>query len=183
MNRIRLVPIGGPDPTLLESLRPALQEEFGALCDILKTSFDPSPSLHAERGQCYSTEILCRMKNDLAKEPGQLLGVTPLDLYIPILTFVFGEAQVNGRCAIVSTHRLRQEFYGLPPDPKLFEDRLIKEAVHELGHALGLTHCDDYLCAMAASHSVEAIDLKSRNLCAACRVRYIGAPSRSTGNQ
>ena len=69
---------------------------------------------------------------------------------------------------MVSAHRLRQEFYGLPPITELFRQRVIKEAVHELGHTLNLTHCDDYRCAMASSHAVEWIDLKESALCAAC---------------
>jgi hypothetical protein len=101
----------------------------------------------------------------------RLLGVTSLDLYIPTLTFVFGEAQLRGPCAVVSIHRLRQEFYGLPRDPRLAADRLLKEAVHELGHTLGLRHCDDYHCAMAPSHAVEWIDLKSPRLCPDCQSR------------
>ena len=98
-----------------------------------------------------------------------MLGVCAVDLYIPILTFVFGEAQMGGPCAVVSAHRLRQEFYGLPPDPELFRQRVIKEAVHELGHTLNLTHCEDYRCAMAPSHAVEWIDLKESALCTPCR--------------
>jgi archaemetzincin len=97
-----------------------------------------------------------------------MLGVTAVDLYIPILTFVFGEAQMAGPCAVVSAHRLRQEFYGLPPDPDLLRHRLLKESVHEIGHTLNLTHCEDYTCVMAPSHAVEWIDLKESSLCAAC---------------
>ena len=107
----------------------------------------------------------------LPSTDSRLLGVTSLDLYIPTLTFVFGEAQLHGPCALVSTHRLRQEFYGLPPDPRLAAERLLKEAVHELGHTLGLRHCDDYRCAMAPSHGVEWIDLKSSRLCPDCQSR------------
>ena len=97
------------------------------------------------------------------------LGVTCVDLYVPILTFVFGEAEVGGARAVVSFHRLRQEFYGLPGNPELERERLLKEAVHELGHTLELTHCDDYRCAMAPSHSVEWIDLKESVFCPDCR--------------
>lgn len=104
-------------------------------------------------------------------DSARLLGVTLVDLYIPILTFVFGEAQLQGSCALVSAHRLRQEFYGLPAHPSLFADRLLKEAVHELGHTLTLPHCDDYQCVMASSHGVEWIDLKSASFCNPCRSR------------
>ena len=78
---------------------------------------------------------------------------------------------MGGPCALVSAHRLRQELSGLPPDPELFRQRVIKEAVHELGHTLNLTHCEDYTCAMAPSHAVEWINLKESTLCPACRLR------------
>jgi predicted Zn-dependent protease len=104
--------------------------------------------------------------------PGEILvGVTDVDLYIPILSFVFGEAQLGGHIAVVSYHRLHQQFYGLPRDDSLLRERLVKEAIHEAGHTRGLTHCDDYDCVMAASHAVEWLDLKGAGFCASCRGR------------
>jgi archaemetzincin len=94
--------------------------------------------------------------------------VTEVDLYVPVLTFVFGEAQLADGGAVVSVHRLRQEFYGLPADPELLRWRMLKEALHELGHTYGLRHCPDYTCVMSASNGVERIDLKSADFCAAC---------------
>jgi archaemetzincin len=120
------------------------------------------------RGQYHSTEILKRLLQDPQAESWRILGVAEVDLYIPILTFVFGEAQLGYAGALVSTHRLRAEFYGLPKDPLLLQERLLKEAIHELGHTFGLPHCPDYLCVMSASHSVERIDLKQTNFCKAC---------------
>jgi archaemetzincin len=122
------------------------------------------------------------MQSFLTDDSWRLLGVTAVDLYIPILTFVFGEAQMGGPCAVVSAHRLRQELYGLPADPKLFRQRVIKEAVHELGHTVSLTHCDDYRCAMAPSHAVEWIDLKESTLCTACQSVATPATKVSSGH-
>jgi archaemetzincin len=115
------------------------------------------------------------MQSYAANGAWRVLGVTTLDLYIPILTFVFGEAQMGGPCAVVSAHRLADEFYGLPSDPERLRSRLTKEAVHELGHTLDLTHCDDYCCAMAPSHAVEWIDLKEAALCANCHSQVFEA--------
>ena len=171
MNCIQLLPIGEAGDGVLEYLSDALPAELGAACELLRVPFDPQPAFHAERRQYHSTQILAGMRQRLPSHSWRLLGITPFDLYIPILTFVFGEAQLDGACAVVSTHRLRQEFYGLPPDPELMRQRLLKEAVHELGHTLSLTHCEDYRCAMAPSHSVEWIDLKGSSLCAGCRGR------------
>lgn len=171
MNLIHLLPIGETDGGLLCHLGGALAAEFTARWELLDQAFDPRPAFHVGRQQYFSTEILARMQNCPRAGSWRLLGVTSLDLYIPILTFVFGEAQLNGSCALVSTHRLRQEFYGLPADPELLQKRLLKEAVHELGHTLSLTHCEDYRCAMAPSHTVEWIDLKGSSLCEGCRRR------------
>ena len=99
----------------------------------------------------------------------RMLGVTLLDLFVPVLTFVFGEAQMNGPCGVVSVHRLAEEFYGLPADPEKLERRLLIEALHEMGHTFGLRHCRDWQCAMASTHSVERLDLKQPAFCASCK--------------
>jgi archaemetzincin len=114
-------------------------------------------------------------------EPGaRLLAVTSVDLYVPVLTFVFGEAQLTGSCAVVSLHRLREEFYGLPPREDLMRERLVKEAVHELGHTFGLRHCDDWRCVMTSSHAVERLDVKSAEFCFLCS-RIVTANHTETG--
>jgi archaemetzincin len=169
MKQLQLLPIGNVDDGLLKDLRPAVEETFQVSCKVLPVRLDPEFAYHGERQQYHSSEILHRMQSFLTEDSWRLLGIAAVDLYIPILTFVFGEAQMGGPCALVSTHRLRQELYGLPADPKLFGQRVIKEAVHELGHTVSLTHCDDYRCAMASSHAVEWIDLKESTLCTTCR--------------
>lgn len=175
MNLLQLVPVGECDLQTLERLGPPLSELLGVPWDVAETSLDITFALHAERQQYHSTEILEHLRSLRRPDSWRMLAVTAHDLYIPILTFVFGEAEMEGHAAIVSTHRLHQEFYGLPSQPELAHDRLLKEAVHELGHTLGLRHCDDYRCAMAASHAVEWIDLKEPGFCAACRAR-VAAP-------
>jgi archaemetzincin len=91
------------------------------------------------------------------------------DLFIPILTFVFGEAELGGSVAVMSYHRLQNELYGLPPDRDLLAARTAKEALHELGHAYGLVHCPDIDCVMHTSTDVEAVDLKGTDFCSTCR--------------
>jgi len=170
MKLLQLLPIGNADDRLLKDLRPAVEEILGIPCQVLPVRLGPEFAFHGERQQYHSSEILQRMQSFLTGDSWRMLGIAAVDLYIPILTFVFGEAQMGGPCAVLSTHRLRQEFYGLPPDPELFRQRLIKEAVHEVGHTLSLTHCDDYRCVMASSHGVEWIDLKESSMCAHCRI-------------
>lgn len=168
---LQLLPIGRLDGGMLGELARGLADCFRVPCEILSTSLDPEFAFHGEREQYHSSEILTRMQSLLKANSWRILGVTAVDLYIPILTFVFGEAQIGGPCAVVSLHRLRQEFYGLPADKSLLQQRLLKEAVHEVGHTVNLVHCDDYRCAMAPSHAVEWIDLKESWLCSACHGR------------
>ena len=96
------------------------------------------------------------------------LGVFDVDLFIPILTYIFGQAYLNGRAGIASVYRLRNERYGMKKDEKLLVDRFRKEVIHELGHAFGLIHCHDQTCVMRSSTYVEDIDQKSNHLCNKC---------------
>lgn len=173
MKRLHLLPIGSVDLALLEWLGQALHERFRVATEILMPPLDPASTLHAERQQYHSSEILASMQKYIHRDTWRLLGVTQLDLYIPILTFVFGEAQMGGTAAVVSYRRLQQEFYGLPAQPDLLAHRLLVESVHELGHTLRLTHCQDYGCAMAPSHAVEWIDIKDSGFCEACLARAV----------
>jgi len=91
-----------------------------------------------------------------------------VDLFIPVLTFVFGEAQLNGRAAIVSFHRLDSQVYGLPPNPNLLLARLFKESIHEMGHTFNLLHCHVNQCVMGSSSTVDGVDLKSARFCNSC---------------
>src|SRR5574341_1660849 len=126
MNGIELLPIGEVGRAVLEELREGLAAVFGVPCSIMNGPMNHAFALHAVRNQFHSSEILARMPS--GGRTGVRLGVTGVDLYIPILTFVFGEAEVGGSRAVVSFHRLRQEFYGLPAEPGLERERLLKEA-------------------------------------------------------
>ena len=182
MKLLQLVPVGECRLRTIEQLGPALSERFGVPWDVLGEKLNAESALHAERRQYHSTEILGRLQKLAGEECWRILGVTDFDLYIPILTFVFGEAQMGGSVAVVSTHRLHQEFYGLPADESLVGERLLKESVHELGHTLDLRHCEDYRCAMAGSHAVEWIDVKEAAICPECwakaRVPEVAAKRR-----
>lgn len=169
MKLVHLLPVGTVAASLLEELRAEMPKRLDVRCQIVPMKLDPTPSYHAERQQFHSSEILQRMQNLVRPRDWRFLAVAEVDLYIPILKYVFGEAQVGGPCAVVSTYRLRQEFYGLDQNDSLLRERLLKEAIHELGHTLNLRHCQDYRCAMASSHSVEWVDLRETRLCEACR--------------
>ena len=110
-------------------------------------------------------EMLARIQTGAGEK---LIAVTERDLFIPVLTFVFGHAQLGGRVALVSLARLRQEFYGLVRDQEVFLERARKEALHEAGHTFGLVHCAEISCAMSLSTNVRQIDRKRAGYCPAC---------------
>jgi len=169
MSHLALVPIyfdeRGP---LIDPLRRRLQDLLGLPVRVVRPWFDPEECFDPSRGQYHSTLLLERLLTDAPGGATRLLGITSVDLFIPVLTFVFGEAQLDGRAAVVSAHRLAPEMYGLPPSPPLLAARLEKEAIHEVGHTLGLVHCLDGECVMHASTYVEEIDLKGAAFCADC---------------
>jgi archaemetzincin len=166
MTALRLVGVGGRQRPLLDELRPSVARSLGIDVSISSHVIDPGPAYRPERDQYHSTALLEMLRGIAAEDI--VVGVTGVDLFVPILTYVFGEAEMKGHVAIVSYRRLAQPFYGLPDDPPLLLDRLIKEVVHEAGHTLGLTHCHDHLCVMASSHGVEWIDVKTREMCVGC---------------
>jgi archaemetzincin len=168
---IQILPFGKSVLDLARRISTELAKEFSVPCETAAPAPDPSYAFDPARQQYYSTQILAELATRPLPKGTRLLGIVSSDLFIPILTFVFGEAQLNGACAVVSTFRLRQEFYGLPANLELLHERLLKESAHELGHTLGMPHCDDYNCVMAPSHGVEWIDLKKSSFCQSCRMR------------
>ncbi len=103
----------------------------------------------------------------------RILGVTDVDLSIPMLTFLFGQANLDGPIAVVSLCRLHQEFYGLPADESLLRERTVKEVLHELGHTFGLAHCSEPKCAMSLATHIELVDGKEEQYCARCGTRLV----------
>ena len=171
MNTVHLLRVGTTPASLLDELRRQIPLYLPVACEILSVELDPTPTYHAERQQFHSSELLGRIQTIVQPKCWRVLAVADVDLYIPILKYVFGEAQLGGPCAIVSTFRLRQEFYGLERDDALLSQRLTKECVHELGHTLDLRHCENYRCAMASSHAVEWVDIRESTLCESCRAQ------------
>ena len=163
-----IVPIGRVDDDILQRLSLTINHCFGYTCRINEQWEIPSYAYNPDRKQYYSTVILKELYGWIKSDSIRAIGITDLDLYIPIFTFVFGEAQLGSYCAIISLNRLRQEHYGLPPDDKLFFSRVEKEAIHELAHTFGLTHCYDVNCIMHASYTIGDTDVKSTQFCELC---------------
>ncbi len=167
MDSLRLIPVGEDVPVaLLDHVAAAVASQLGWSCHVETRALAAAAAWNPKRNQFYSTQLL----KELSELPGRgrVLGITGHDLFVPVLTFVFGEAQLDGRAALASFCRLRQDFYGLPADEAVLRSRLVKECVHELGHTLGLRHCSDWQCVMSSSHGVERVDVKSEWFCREC---------------
>ncbi len=124
--------------------------------------FDP------ERGQ-YSVPTALRRMGKFLPEGESLLAVVGEDLFAPGLNFVFGEADRQGRCAVISLYRLRATYPGQDLTTRLFRHRVLTEAVHEVGHLLGLGHCPRPSCVMHFSNSLSETDRKKAEPCSECR--------------
>jgi archaemetzincin len=169
VNILYLQPLEEVPRTLLDPLQSLLEVRHGFTVLPGRNAVGLEPYYDEQRGQYDSTRILLALKEaSLPDGPAKLLAVVPHDLFIPILTFVFGEAELSGSLAVVSYYRLANERYGLPPDPALLIQRLLKESLHEIGHLYGLVHCFEPGCVMRASTTVEEIDVKSANYCHLC---------------
>jgi archaemetzincin len=167
---ILLTAVGEVKIKVIETLRYDLNKAFGKEVWIGKGMPHPDYAFNRKRNQYLSTAILKAMMG--RKESAiyeKILGMIDLDLYVPKLNFVFGEA--SKRAAIISLTRLRNEFYNLPKDEGFFRKRVLTEAVHELGHTYGLGHCPNPHCVMFFSNSLTDTDMKGPDFCQRCKSR------------
>jgi archaemetzincin len=171
LGEIKLVPVGTVDQNVLDYLMLTIPASFKVRCEALRPAINTLDAFDPVRRQYNSIGLLSKLLELNGNKECKVLGVTDVDLFIPVLTFVFGQAQLGGQVAVISLHRLRPEFYGLPGDAKLFYSRCEKEANHELGHTSGLAHCASYDCVMHVSNSVEQVDLKPSSFCSSCEVQ------------
>jgi archaemetzincin len=160
--------MGNVDKDFLEALRPPLEKVFSQRMRIARRIALPRDSWNRDRGQ-YLTSLLLAVLSPLSHSGDRVLEVVDVDIFAPGLNFVFGQADIAGRRALISLKRLKQEFYGLHRDEDLFLQRALKEAVHELGRTYGLGHCPDPSCVMHFSNSLPDTDLKGRNFCSFCQ--------------
>ena len=170
MKPLAVVPMFvGPRHNLLPDLMHKLARTFDLDPYVQHPWFDPEHAYDVSRGQYHSTLLLKALLHNAPERAVRIVGITSVDLFIPVLTYVFGEAQLDGRAAMVSFRRLQNELYGLAPDEALLRARLDKETIHELGHTYGLIHCREASCVMHASTYAEDIDLKTDEFCPDCR--------------
>jgi archaemetzincin len=181
-SRIRIVPVNTVDAAFLDRLAPCLEERFLARVGIERSLAVPRNALNASRGQLFLSTLISRVLRAHPEPAGTLLAITEYDLYKTSHRFIFGDADDAQGIAVVSTHRLRCEFYGEEPNPNVLFQRALKECVHELGHAFGLRHCFNARCAMYYSNSVFESDNKMPYFCDVCE-RRIGRSRKSGEGQ
>ncbi len=165
---ISIVPFGKTDPKTVEALCRPVESTFGLKTIVRNQELIPPEAYNAARGQYLSTAFLGALRRKYPEGALKALAVADVDLYVPSLNFVFGEAEKPGRVGVISLTRLRPQYYGQPEDKQLFTERMIKEAIHELGHTFGVWHCLYPTCVMFFSNSLADTDRKSSEFCSRC---------------
>lgn len=166
---ITLISFGHFERDFLNRIAAEVTSELQLPVKIKEGHIDLSDYYDPTRRQYNGNKLLVEVDRMYSSDSYKALGLFNVDLFIPILTFIFGQAYLNGRTGIVSLYRLSNDRYGMIPNEKALLDRTIKEVIHELGHTLGLIHCHTSTCVMRSSTYVEDLDLKSSNLCIKCR--------------
>jgi archaemetzincin len=171
--KICLLAISKLDSTLLEKLSTDLEKIFGQKVEVSQNPLNLEFAYNLERDQYHSSVILEKLQMIGSGACERILGIVDVDLYVPDLNFIFGEANVVDKKAVISTKRLRPDYYGLPEDERLLRERTLKESVHELGHTYGLGHCPDKKCVMYFSNSLPDTDIKSSSFCENCKKKLM----------
>jgi archaemetzincin len=165
---IIISPIGDLDSDLIGLVGQQVHRIFGYRTKIKPLMQHVDFALDSRRNQYYSTSILGKLANIAPPKTIKIIAITRVDLFIPILTHVYGEAQLGGKACIISIHRLNEGLGMGVWEP--FNRRVVKEAIHELGHTFNLRHCQNPTCCMHYCRSVKDVDRKSEHLCRYCKV-------------
>lgn len=165
---ILISPIGSLDAKLIKRVGGEVQRIIGYTTRINITLQDIEFAFDLSRNQHYSTPILQKLAGLVPPRTVKILAITRVDLFIPILTHVYGEAQLGGKACIISTYRL-MESLGMGAS-EMFCQRVVKEAIHELGHTFNLRHCKDHACCMHYCRTIKDVDRKSDQLCRYCKI-------------
>jgi archaemetzincin len=169
LQNITLISFGYFRDDFLKNVAEAVKLEFLISVNIKEGHLDLSEFYDPVRRQYNGVKLLKEVDNMFSSDFAKTIGLFSVDLFIPILTYIFGQAFLNGSSGIASHYRLSNERYGIDADDSLILDRFKKEVIHELGHTFGLVHCHIPTCVMRSSTYVEDIDQKSANLCLNCR--------------
>ena len=161
----------GADHGVLDFVRADAEAAFSLPIRLWSGRERPDDAFDPKRQQHSSTRILRWLLAQRPRHADKIVGITDVDLFIPILTFVYGEAQLDGAAAVVSTARLAGG-NGARSANILLATRLAKECIHELGHTFGLIHCHQRGCVMGRSVTLAQVDAKDNTLCPDCWTKY-----------
>ena len=175
MSRVLVAAVGAAPRAVLDRVAAAVEAAFALPVGHGDPIAEPAGAFSPARGQWAAAEYLKTLLAHPAAAAGRVLGVTERDLFVPVLSFVYGQAQLEGRVGVVSLARLRPEFHGLPPDPAAVARRAAIEAVHEVGHTFGLVHCADRRCPMSLSIDLPDLDRKTAEPCPSCSALVEGS--------
>lgn len=164
-----VAPVQCSNYTLINKIVEQLTDNLNLSISVIEIPIDIARSFSKERGQYFSTQLLSDTLALTQHLDGKILILVEFDLFVPVFTYVFGEAQLNGKLSIVSLCRLHEEFYSDETNDKLLLDRALKEALHEIGHNFGLLHCRDWNCVMHSSQGIEEVDIKGSRFCDKCQ--------------
>ena len=171
LQNITLISFGYFEKDFLEMTAETVGHEFQSVVNIKEGHIDLSEFYDPARRQYNGNNLLKYVDSQFVADSVKTLGLFNVDLFIPILTFIFGQAYLGGRTGIASYYRLDNERYGMGKDNRFLLDRFRKEVIHELGHTFGLIHCQDPICVMRSSTYVEDIDQKKLHFCFNCRTQ------------
>ena len=173
-NAFCIIPVGIDDDSILKAVHEAANYFDN---DIVSLDFvdTPKDAHNKARDQYRATSFLRIAEKGTGKKN---IVITNVDIYASRVNFVFGQAFLNGKACVVSTHRLNPQFYandggyddGIDDQSncQVFIERVKKETIHEIGHTFGLRHCDDNGCVMSFSPGIEEVDAKGMDVCEKC---------------
>jgi len=145
---------------------------------IMPSMAHPHYALDRHRLQYDCGAILKSMQNRTFDGYDKIVGVLSVDLFVPILTHVYGEAQQGGKTALVSTFRLQADARGRSEAAARVYERTAKVALHEIGHLYNMLHCEDERCLMHFSGNLETLDNIPLDFCRYCSAYFRDALTR-----
>ncbi|WP_435334855.1 archaemetzincin family Zn-dependent metalloprotease [Haloarchaeobius sp. TZWWS8] len=167
---VDIVPVGEVPASVKRAASEGLRSVYGCDVTVHEPQALPSGAYDPKRNQYSAEEFI-----QLAERVGtgeKNIAVTVKDLFYRRRNYVFGLAYLDGSGSVVSTYRLQTSSDGgfsHRSSEEVFSDRIRKEIVHEIGHTMGLEHCDNNRCVMNFSPTVREVDVKEENLCGTCQ--------------